>query len=93
VAELYDCEQDLNDLGRIEEIAQEVARLGRVTVVQEVTHQFSPHGVSCVLVLSESHLAIHTWPEYGYVAVDLFTCEEAVDGEEMMKLFEVSQKK
>ena len=87
VAELYDCAADLNDSKLIEEAALEVARLGKVTVVQEVTHQFSPHGVSCVLVLAESHLAIHTWPEFGYVALDLFTCEASVDGREMLARF------
>ena len=40
---------------------------------------FSPHGVSGVVIISESHLAIHTWPELGYAAVDLFTCGENCD--------------
>src|SRR5690606_10723787 len=42
-------------------------------------HQFSPQGVSGVVVISESHLAIHTWPELGYAAIDVFTCGERVD--------------
>ena len=40
---------------------------------------FSPHGVSGVVIISESHLAIHTWPELGYAAVDLFTCGDKCD--------------
>ncbi|MCQ2559741.1 MAG: adenosylmethionine decarboxylase, partial [Clostridia bacterium] len=44
-----------------------------------VFHKFSPQGVSGVVVISESHLAIHTWPELGYAAVDVFTCGEKVD--------------
>jgi S-adenosylmethionine decarboxylase len=48
--------------------------------VREVAfHKFSPQGVSGVVVISESHLAIHTWPELGYAAVDVFTCGEKVD--------------
>ena len=48
--------------------------------VREVAfHKFSPQGVSGVVVISESHLAIHTWPELGYAAVDVFTCGERVD--------------
>jgi S-adenosylmethionine decarboxylase len=48
--------------------------------IREVAfHQFSPQGVSGVVVISESHLAIHTWPEHGYAAVDVFTCGRSVD--------------
>jgi S-adenosylmethionine decarboxylase proenzyme len=85
---LYHCEEDLDDLELIRKVSLEVARRDGLTVVQEVTHQFSPHGVSCVLVLAESHLSIHTWPEHGYVAVDLFTCEERVDGDQILKHFQ-----
>jgi spermidine synthase len=46
------------------------------TVINSTFHHFSPYGVSGVVVIQESHLAIHTWPEYGYAAVDLFTCGE-----------------
>ena len=49
------------------------------TLVQSVFHRYNPQGVSGVLVIAESHLSIHTWPEYGYAAVDFFTCGGAVD--------------
>ena len=49
------------------------------TVVNKCFHLFMPHGVSGVVIISESHLAIHTWPEFGYAAVDLFTCGEQCD--------------
>lgn len=49
------------------------------TVVEKKFHLFSPYGVSGVVIISESHLAIHTWPEYGYAAVDLFTCGTSCD--------------
>lgn len=56
------------------------AALGAGAEIREVAfHKFSPHGVSGVVVISESHLAIHTWPELGYAAVDIFTCGETVD--------------
>lgn len=48
------------------------------TVVGKSVHRFSPQGVSCVVVLAESHLALHSWPEHRYAAVDLFTCGTAV---------------
>jgi len=55
-----------------------VTRAG-ATPLHEVVHAFSPHGVTGVIVIAESHFAIHTWPEYGFAAVDLFTCGETVD--------------
>jgi S-adenosylmethionine decarboxylase len=49
------------------------------TVVTEVFHNFSPHGVSGVIVIAESHVAIHTWPEHAYAAVDIFSCSPSLD--------------
>lgn len=50
-----------------------IARFG-LNVISSTFHQFQPHGVSGVYLLAESHLSVHTWPEYGYVALDIFTC-------------------
>lgn len=50
-----------------------IARAGG-TYVTDVFHAFSPHGLSGVVVIAESHVAIHTWPEHGYAAVDVFSC-------------------
>jgi len=50
-----------------------VAKSG-LHAVSSSFHQFEPHGVSAIYLLSESHLSVHTWPEYGYVALDIFTC-------------------
>lgn len=47
--------------------------------VEKCFHMFNPYGVSGVVIISESHLAIHTWPELGYAAVDLFTCGTKCD--------------
>jgi len=58
------------------DLACEVANL---TVVSKTGHHFSPYGVSAMVVIAESHLAIHTWPEHKYAAVDVFTCGDAVD--------------
>ena len=75
LAEFYNCESGvLNDPEQIERLMNEAARLSGATVVQSVFHVFSPHGVSGVVVVEESHLAVHTWPEYGYAAVDYFSC-------------------
>jgi S-adenosylmethionine decarboxylase proenzyme len=80
LVEFYGCNREkLNDLKLIEETMIGAAEYAKATVVDDVFHKFNPHGISGVVVISESHLAIHTWPEYGYAAVDLFTCGESVD--------------
>lgn len=55
------------------------AIIAGATIVGSSFHRFLPYGVSGVVVISESHLTIHTWPEYGYAAIDLFTCGEDTD--------------
>ena len=78
--ELYDCSRDvINDVGKVEEIMPEAVRISGATIVQSIFHKFNPHGVSGVVVIAESHFSIHTWPEYGYCAVDIFTCGESID--------------
>lgn len=52
---------------------------GRGTIVKTVFHNFSPHGVSGVVVITESHVTVHTWPERGYAAVDVFSCSTGLD--------------
>ncbi|BCU77042.1 adenosylmethionine decarboxylase [Luteolibacter sp. LG18] len=51
------------------------------TYVTDIFHQFSPHGLSGVVVIAESHVAIHTWPEHRFAAVDIFSCSPALDQE------------
>jgi S-adenosylmethionine decarboxylase len=80
LAEFFQCDsQILNNLDAVKMFMQEAAAISQAHIVQSVFHLFNPHGVSGVVVIAESHFAIHTWPEYGYAAVDLFTCGEQVD--------------
>ncbi len=82
VAEFYDCESRLlNDVEFVEEAMTAAAKAANATVVSKTFHRFSPHGVSGAVIIAESHLTIHTWPEFGYAAVDLFTCGDAVNAE------------
>lgn len=82
IVEYYNCNPEkLNDTALIKRAMREAANACGATVVQEAFHLFNPHGVSGVVVIAESHLAIHTWPEYGYAAVDLFTCGEEINPE------------
>ena len=82
LAEFYECNSNiLNNVQLIEEVMTEAAIRCGATVVQKGFHHFSPYGVSGVVIIAESHLAIHTWPEYGYASVDLFTCGDTCSPE------------
>ena len=80
LAEFYNCDEEiLNNHQLIEQYMNEAAIKAKATIVKSVFHMFNPWGVSGAVVIQESHLTIHTWPEYGYAAVDLFTCGDEVD--------------
>ncbi|MGI6574439.1 MAG: adenosylmethionine decarboxylase [bacterium] len=80
ILEFYDCASDvLNDLKEVERIMVNAALKAGAEVREVAFHKFSPQGVSGVVIISESHLSIHTWPENGYAAIDVFTCGDRVD--------------
>ena len=80
LVEFTNCNPEiLNDASVIEKSMVDAAQKAGATVINSTFHHFSPYGVSGVVVIQESHLAIHTWPEFGYAAVDLFTCGDQVD--------------
>ena len=73
--ELKDCNSELlNDLSYIRKTMIETAQDVGATIVGESFHHFSPQGVTGILAIAESHISIHTWPEYGYAAADIFSC-------------------
>ena len=80
LAELFDCSSThlLCDVNYIEKHMIKAANLANATIVTTSFHHFSPLGVSGVVVIAESHLAIHTWPEHSYCAVDIFSCGESL---------------
>ncbi len=80
LVEYYNCDAEiLKCHQKIEEMMIAAAEKANATVVQSVFHLFNPWGVSGAVVIQESHLTIHTWPEFGYAAVDLFTCGDSVN--------------
>lgn len=80
LAEFFECDPNiLNNVKLVEKLMVEAALECGATIVQKCFHMFNPYGVSGVVIISESHLAIHTWPELGYAAVDLFTCGDKCD--------------
>lgn len=73
--ELYECDKDvLNNEEKVKKVLVHSAEVCGATVISTSSHKFSPHGVSAIVMIAESHLSIHTWPEYGYAAIDIFTC-------------------
>lgn len=75
VLDLHGCmTQNLDDIDWVRETMLQAAAHAGATVVGEQFHRFVPQGISGVVVIGESHLAIHIWPERAYAAVDLFTC-------------------
>jgi S-adenosylmethionine decarboxylase len=78
--DLYDADPALlDDPERLPGICLEAVRASGGTALDVRLHRFEPHGVTVVVMVSESHLAIHTWPEHGYAGVDYFTCGDRVD--------------
>jgi S-adenosylmethionine decarboxylase len=79
LAEFSDCDPALlSDLEHVTRAMLAAAAASGATVVTQSFHHFSPLGVSGVVIISESHLAIHTWPEHRFAAVDFFTCVNRV---------------
>lgn len=80
IAELYDCDRVIiNNQELIEKFMMEAVKISGATFIKSIFHKFSPHGITGIVLVAESHFAIHTWPEYGYCAVDIFTCGDVID--------------
>lgn len=85
IVELYNCDPELIDsLDYVKSVMIRSADISGATIVKDVFHRFSPQGVTGVIVIAESHFSIHTWPEYGYCSVDIFTCGERIDSEKAL---------
>lgn len=85
--ELRDCNAaKLDDLPYLKDTMMNAAVETGATIIGEIFHQFAPQGVTGVVAIAESHLCIHTWPEFGYAAVDIFTCGAAFDPTEAAHL-------
>ena len=82
ILELYDCPRHLlDDEAFVTGALRGAVDEGLATLLHEVSHHFHPQGVTALGLISESHLSIHTWPEYGYAAADVFTCGDQADPE------------
>ncbi|MCD6283939.1 adenosylmethionine decarboxylase [bacterium] len=68
-----------NNERKIKQVLKEAVSVAKSTLISIQTHKYSPHGFSAIALVSESHISIHTWPEYKYIAIDIFTCGEKTD--------------
>jgi|1048.fasta_scaffold18783_2 S-adenosylmethionine decarboxylase len=75
ILELYECDPSkLDDEAFLRNAITTAAKRAGATLLNLITHRFEPQGVTGLALLAESHISIHTWPESGYAAVDVFTC-------------------
>lgn len=82
LVELRDCNPEiLTDLNRVKDALVSAAKEAKATIIDVSFHEFNPFGISGMVVIAESHLSIHTWPEYTYAAVDIFTCGDIIKPE------------
>jgi len=81
IIDLYGCEGDLNNEKFLCETLETAAKRVDAKIIQRIMQRFSPTGVSVILILAETHISIHTWPEYRYAALDIFICGEGKDPE------------
>lgn len=85
--ELFGCDaRALNDKKALEKIFVHTAKESNAVVLKTAFHKFNPHGISGVVIIAESHFAVHTWPEHRYAAVDIFSCGEKMDYEKAVNL-------
>ena len=80
ILEMWGCCKDtIDNVEVVKEILVKATESVKATLVDVVCHRFSPHGVTGVAILAESHIAVHTWPEHGYAAADIFICGSAIN--------------
>ena len=94
IADLYGCSQMIDDVEAVKKAAHIAIEFVGAQIVEECVHEFEPIGVTYFAVISTSHFSIHTWPEYGYAAIDIFSCkDEVVEGisEKLKELFEAER--
>ena len=85
--DLFECDAATLDApAGLEATVRALAAAIGASVLTVSTHRFTPHGLSCIAQISASHIAIHTWPENGFAAVDVFSCTTRVDAEALARL-------
>ncbi len=79
--DLYGCQGNLDDADFLTDILETAAQKMGSTIIKTTAHNFSPAGTTVIIILAETHMSIHTWPEHKYAALDIFICSEEIDPE------------
>lgn len=87
IIDCWGCNDGINDADLMRTVMIEAVQAAHATLLDINVHTFSPHGVTGVAVLSESHLSVHSWPEYGYLAADVFTCGDTTEPMAAVEVF------
>lgn len=75
ILDLYDCDpQLLDNFDELQNVMEIALQMSNATILRIIGEKFKPQGVTLLALLAESHCSIHTWPEIGYAAIDLYTC-------------------
>lgn len=88
-ADMYGCDASvLDDVEYLRTMMKEAAKRGNMTVVRTIFHRYEPQGITGIVVVKESHIAIHTWPEHAFASVDIFLCGNNSRPYEVLKYIE-----
>ncbi len=97
LADFYGCNSSiLDNMENIRSIAHQMCDEIHAEIIKECYHKFEPVGITYMAVISTSHFSVHTWPEYQYAAVDIFSCDETIPreiAEKMARFFEAEETK
>lgn len=92
IVDLYGCPPAcIDDVDYIRDVIHQVCGYIHAGIVEECYHKFEPIGISAVAVITTSHISVHTWPEHGYAAVDIFSCTEEIPEKVCGRLAELLQ--
>ncbi len=81
LVDLYGCKGDLDNVNFLVDALKTAAQRMGSKIVRIVSHRYSPTGITVIIILAETHISVHTWPEHGYAALDIFICSEEIDPE------------
>ena len=81
LVDLYGCEADLDNVDLLVSTLRAASEHMGSQIVKVISHKFSPTGTTVFIILAETHMSIHTWPESKYAALDIFICDEKINPE------------
>ncbi len=80
ILDLYDCDPEvLNDYEELQRLLEASLVMAKANILRIIGEKFEPQGVTLLALLAESHASVHTWPEIGYAAIDLYTCGDTTE--------------